>query len=91
MKSLQKWVMGALLSLMMGWAGAADFTLGPGDIVKVSVYGNPDLGIETRISEAGMPAIADPGSSVVRAAHAMGLRVCPLVGPVSRVLALAGS
>lgn len=53
MKSLHKWMMGALLSLVMGWAGAADFTLGPGDIVKISVYGNPDLGIETRVSETG--------------------------------------
>lgn len=53
MKSLQKWLMGALLCLSMGWAGAAEFTLGPGDIVKVSVYGNPDLGVETRVSETG--------------------------------------
>jgi 16S rRNA (cytidine1402-2'-O)-methyltransferase len=35
--------------------------------------------------------VADPGSSVVRAAHAMGLRVVPLVGPVSLLLALAAS
>src|SRR5690606_21360407 len=43
------------------------------------------------LSEAGMPAIADPGSSVVRAAHALGLTVVPLVGPVSLLLALAAS
>jgi len=43
------------------------------------------------VSEAGMPAIADPGSSVVRAAHELGLRVVPLVGPVSLLLALAAS
>ncbi len=47
-----------------------------------------DIGL---ISEAGMPAIADPGSSVVRAAHDMGLPVVPLVGPVSLLLALAAS
>mgnify|MGYP003617034939 CR=1 FL=1 len=47
-----------------------------------------DLGL---ISEAGMPAIADPGSSVVRAAHALGVGVVPLVGPVSILLALAAS
>lgn len=41
------------------------------------------------ISEAGMPAIADPGSSVVRAAHALGIEVVPLVGPISLMLALA--
>ena len=43
------------------------------------------------VSEAGMPAIADPGSSIVRAAHDLGLRVVPLVGPVSLLLALAAS
>jgi 16S rRNA (cytidine1402-2'-O)-methyltransferase len=47
-----------------------------------------DMGL---VSEAGMPAIADPGSSIVRAAHAMGLRVVPLTGPVSLMLALAAS
>lgn len=47
-----------------------------------------DIGL---LSEAGMPAIADPGSSVVRAAHGLGLEVCPLVGPVSLMLALAAS
>lgn len=43
------------------------------------------------VSEAGMPAVADPGSSVVRAAHTLGLPVVPLVGPVSLLLALAAS
>lgn len=43
------------------------------------------------ISEAGMPAIADPGSSVVRAAHDLGITVVPLVGPVSLLLTLAAS
>lgn len=47
-----------------------------------------DVGL---VSEAGMPAIADPGSSVVRAAHALRLRVEPLVGPMSLMLALAAS
>jgi len=47
-----------------------------------------DMGL---ISEAGMPAVADPGASVVRAAHDLGLRVVPLVGPVSLLLALAAS
>lgn len=47
-----------------------------------------DIGL---VSEAGMPAIADPGSSVVRAAHALGLEVVPLVGPISLLLALAAS
>jgi 16S rRNA (cytidine1402-2'-O)-methyltransferase len=47
-----------------------------------------DLGL---VSEAGMPAVADPGSSVVRAAHQQGLAVVPLVGPASLLLALAAS
>ena len=47
-----------------------------------------DVGL---LSEAGMPAIADPGSSVVRAAHELGLSVVPLVGPVSLLLTLAAS
>ena len=47
-----------------------------------------DVGL---VSEAGMPAIADPGSSVVRAAHALGIRVVPLIGPISLMLALAAS
>ena len=47
-----------------------------------------DVGL---VSEAGMPAVADPGSSVVRAAHSLGLTVVPLTGPVSLLLALAAS
>jgi 16S rRNA (cytidine1402-2'-O)-methyltransferase len=47
-----------------------------------------DIGLT---SEAGMPAIADPGSSVVRAAHDLGIMVVPLTGPVSLLLALAAS
>ncbi len=43
------------------------------------------------VSEAGMPAVADPGSSVVRAAHKLGVQVIPLIGPVSLLLALASS
>ena len=43
------------------------------------------------VSEAGMPAIADPGSSVVRAAHDLGVEVIALTGPMSLMLALASS
>lgn len=43
------------------------------------------------VSEAGMPAIADPGSSVVRAAHDLGIQVVALTGPMSLMLALAAS
>jgi 16S rRNA (cytidine1402-2'-O)-methyltransferase len=47
-----------------------------------------DVGL---LSEAGMPAVADPGSSVARAAHDLGIAVVPLTGPVSLLLALAAS
>ncbi|MBH2020214.1 MAG: SAM-dependent methyltransferase [Burkholderiales bacterium] len=47
-----------------------------------------DMGL---VSEAGMPAIADPGSSVVRAAHDLGIQVVALTGPMSLMLALAAS
>lgn len=47
-----------------------------------------DLGL---LSEAGLPAVADPGSALVAAAHAAGLRVVPLAGPSSITLALAAS
>jgi 16S rRNA (cytidine1402-2'-O)-methyltransferase len=47
-----------------------------------------DLGL---LSEAGCPAIADPGAALVEAAHREGFRVVPLVGPSSIILALMAS
>ncbi len=43
------------------------------------------------LSEAGCPAIADPGALLVRRAHALGIRVVPLAGPSSILLALIAS
>lgn len=43
------------------------------------------------LSEAGSPAVADPGAAVVRWAHDCGLRVVPLPGPSSIMLALMAS
>src|SRR5947208_13039416 len=43
------------------------------------------------LSEAGLPAVADPGASLVRLAHEQNVRVVPLSGPSSIVLALAAS
>jgi 16S rRNA (cytidine1402-2'-O)-methyltransferase len=43
------------------------------------------------LSEAGCPAIADPGAEVVAAAHAHGVAVLPLVGPSSLLLTLMAS
>ena len=47
-----------------------------------------DVGL---LSEAGCPAIADPGSPLVSRAHGLGIQVVPLVGPSSIVLALMAS
>lgn len=43
------------------------------------------------LSEAGCPAVADPGSDIVSIAHKEGVRVIPLVGPSSILLALMAS
>ena len=43
------------------------------------------------LSEAGCPAIADPGAKLVEAAHREGFRVVPLIGPSSITLALMAS
>jgi 16S rRNA (cytidine1402-2'-O)-methyltransferase len=47
-----------------------------------------DVGI---LSEAGCPAIADPGADLVKIAHEKGIKVVPLVGPSSILLALMAS
>lgn len=47
-----------------------------------------DVGL---LSDAGCPGIADPGAPLVAAAHDAGVRVVPLVGPSSIVLALMAS
>lgn len=43
------------------------------------------------ISEAGLPAVADPGAQLVALAHTYGIEVVPYVGPSSLMLALMGS
>jgi 16S rRNA (cytidine1402-2'-O)-methyltransferase len=43
------------------------------------------------LSEAGVPAIADPGASIVMLAHNKNIKVVPLVGPSSITLAMMGS
>ena len=47
-----------------------------------------DIGL---VSEAGLPAVADPGAALVQQAHGLGLTVLPLVGPSSLLMALAAS
>lgn len=47
-----------------------------------------DVGL---MSEAGCPGIADPGAEIVAQAHRLGIKVRPLVGPNSMMLALMAS
>jgi 16S rRNA (cytidine1402-2'-O)-methyltransferase len=50
-----------------------------------------DTGNIGLMSEAGVPCVADPGNLVVRMAHQKGIRVVPLVGPSSIIMALMAS
>lgn len=43
------------------------------------------------LSEAGLPCVADPGAGIIRMAHESNIRICPLVGPSSLMLALMAS
>ncbi len=61
----------------------AEFT----EYLKAAEEGK-DIGL---LSEAGCPAIADPGSAIVKAAHWKKIDVIPLIGPSSILLALMGS
>ena len=68
----------SIVSLSQPNAPAFDAMLAP-------LHDGHDVGI---LSDAGCPGIADPGSQVVAAAHRSGVRVVPLVGPSSLLLAL---
>lgn len=63
------------------------------DPMEIPLFLEPcDKGFDVGIlSEAGSPAIADPGAEVVQLAHSRGIRVVPLVGPSSLLLGLMGS
>lgn len=62
----------------------------PGDLDRIALWfqSGQDIGL---LSEAGCPAIADPGALLVSRAHRLGIQVVPLVGPSSIVLALMAS
>ncbi len=49
------------------------------------------LGSACLISEAGMPAVADPGEPLVKLCHKAGIKVAPIAGPNSIIMALAAS
>lgn len=52
------------------------------------IFAGHDVGL---LSEAGCPAVADPGAELVRLAHKNNIKVVPLVGPSSILLALMAS
>jgi 16S rRNA (cytidine1402-2'-O)-methyltransferase len=58
------------------------------NLLLAPLLAGKDLGL---MSEAGCPAVADPGALLVRAAHSAGIKVKPLVGPSSLLLAVMGS
>ena len=60
---------------------------GLADLLEPARHGH-DLAL---LSEAGLPAVADPGAALVAAAHEEGIRVVALPGPSSILLALAAS
>ena len=53
-----------------------------------SLFDKGDVGL---ISEAGLPAVADPGAALVALCHRRGIEVVPLTGPSSLMLALMAS
>lgn len=58
------------------------------DTLLAPALSGMDIGL---MSDAGCPAVADPGALLVARAHALGIRVVPLVGPSSILLGLMGS
>ncbi|HEX6705392.1 MAG TPA: SAM-dependent methyltransferase [Albitalea sp.] len=68
--------------------GATAPAAAPLDALLAPALAGEDLGL---MSEAGMPAIADPGAELVRAAHRLQVPVLALPGPSSLLLALASS
>jgi 16S rRNA (cytidine1402-2'-O)-methyltransferase len=77
---------------MSEWRGVArnakyGDTVKPMDLLKPLIAGH-DMGL---MSEAGVPGVADPGAELVLAAHKLGAKVKPLVGPSSILLGLMAS
>jgi 16S rRNA (cytidine1402-2'-O)-methyltransferase len=77
---------------MTEWRGAAR-NAKYGDTIKPETLLEPLLrGIDIGLmSEAGVPGVADPGAELVLAAHRLGAKVKPLIGPSSLLLALMAS
>ena len=68
--------------------GAPTAALIPLDALLAPALQGHDIGL---ISEAGLPAVADPGAALVEAAHRLGVDVVPLSGPSSLLMALSAS
>lgn len=84
MKALDRSVnIDAMQLLLMNGHNPPDIAL-----AKKTLLSGKDIGV---ISEAGCPAIADPGHLVVKAAHIIDAPVIPMVGPNSIILALMAS
>jgi 16S rRNA (cytidine1402-2'-O)-methyltransferase len=83
----------SIQEMQMGeWRGAARNAkygddVKPADLLKPLLAGN-DMGL---MSEAGVPGVADPGAELVLAAHKLGAKVKPLIGPSSILLGLMAS
>ena len=64
MKRILFGMVGAALAWSIGSAHADELVLGGGDVVKISVFGNPDLAVDTRVSASGfitMPLVGQVG------------------------------
>ena len=68
--------------------GASSAALAPLDALLAPALQGHDIGLN---SEAGLPAVADPGAALVEAAHRLGIDVVPLSGPSSLLMALSAS
>lgn len=53
MKRFMAWMFAAVMAVLSQAASAAEIPLGAGDVLKISVYNNPDLTLETRVSDSG--------------------------------------
>ena len=68
--------------------GAPSAPMTPLDALLAPALQGHDIGL---ISEAGLPAVADPGAALVEAAHRLAVDVVPMSGPSSLLMALSAS
>ena len=78
----------SIVELPRAQKGAASGGAAPLEPLLAPALQGHDIGL---ISEAGLPAVADPGALLVQAAHRLGIRVVTLPGASSLLLALAAS